>query len=313
MLKNVKSAKIKVIGIGGSGVNAVSRMAREGIFGVELIAANTDAQSLKICPVAKKILIGKEATAGLGTGMDIKLGERAARESAEELKNILSGAELVFLTCGLGGGTGTSGIPVIAEIAKSVGALTLAVVTLPFTFEGVQRRILAQEGLKKLERKVDGLLVIANDKLLELTEPNITLEKAFWFCDTVLREAVKGISDLISLPGIINVDFADLRGVLENSGKAFLGIGKAKGEKRALTAANLALQSPLLSFSVRDAHGILLNIAGKEDLSLDEVNLAATFIKKTAKPGTKLIFGVSDDPSLANGEIKVTVIATSKG
>ena len=313
MPKNVKASKIKVVGIGGSGVNAVSRMAREGVFGVELIAVNTDAQSLRICPIAKKILIGKEATAGLGTGMDIKLGEKAAKESQGELKEILQGAEMVFLTCGLGGGTGTSGIPVVAEIAKSIGALTLAVVTLPFSFEGAQRKALAQAGLKKLEKKVDGLLVISNDKLLELTEPNVTLEKAFWFCDTVLREAVKGIADLISLPGIINVDFADLRSVLESSGKAFLGIGRARGEKRALTAANAALHSPLLNFSVKDSHGILLNIAGRDDLSLDEVNLAATFIKKTAKPGTKLIFGVSDDPSLANGEIKITVIATSRG
>ncbi len=311
MNKN-KSPKIKVVGIGGSGVNAVSRMAREGIFGVELIAANTDAQSLRVCPVARKILIGRNITAGLGAGMDVKLGEKAAKESREELKEAMIGAEMIFLTCGLGGGTGSSGIPILAEIAKSMGALTLAVVTLPFSFEGMQRKAIAQAGLKKLEKKVDGLLTISNDKLLELTEPNISLGKAFWFCDTVLREAVKGISDLISLPGIINVDFADLRSVLENSGKAFLGIGKAKGEKRALTAASLALHSPLLNFSVKDSQGILLNIAGKDDLSLDEVNLAATFIKKTAKPGTKMIFGVSDDPSLGNGEIKITVIATAK-
>lgn len=304
--------KIKVIGIGGSGVNAVTRMAKEGVAGVELIAVNTDAQSLKVCPVTKRILIGKEITQGLGAGMDVKLGQKAARESQEELRYAIQGAELVFLTCGLGGGTGSSGIPVLGELSKALGSLTLAVVTLPFSFEGIQRKIVANQALKALDGKVDALLTIPNDKLLGLVKANTSVQDAFWFCDGVLREAVKGISDLVSLPGIINVDFADLRGVLENSGKALLGIGRARGEKRALTAASSALKSPLLDFSFKESDGILLNIAGGGDLSLTEVNTAASFIKKSAQPRAKIVFGVSEDTSLKDGEIKVTVIATSK-
>lgn len=304
--------KIKVVGIGGSGVNAITRMAKEGVAGVELIAVNTDAQALKACPVAKRILLGKETTKGLGAGMDVKLGQKAARESQEELKQALQGAELVFLTCGLGGGTGSSGIPILGEISKSLGALTLAVVTLPFSFEGMPRKVLAQQALRNLEGKVDALLTIPNDKLLDLVKPNTTVEDAFWFCDGVLREAVKGISDLVSLPGIINVDFADLRGILENSGRALFGIGKAKGEKRAIVAAAAALHSPLLDFSFKDSDGILLNIAGVNDLSLSEVNTAASFVKKSVQARAKIVFGVSEDPTLKDGEIKVTVIATCK-
>jgi len=304
--------KIKVVGLGGSGVNAVTRMAKEGIEGVELIAVNTDAQSLKLCPVTKRILIGKEATQGLGAGMDVKLGEKAAIESQEELKQAIQGAELVFLTCGLGGGSGSGGIPVLGEIAKGVGALTLAVVTLPFSFEGIQRKMVANQASKALEGKIDALLIIPNDKLLDLVKANTSVQDAFWFCDEVLREAVKGISDLVSLPGIINVDFADLRGILENSGKALLGIGTARGEKRAIIAASSALKSPLLDFSFKESDGILLNIAGSGDLSLTEVNAAASFVKKSAQPRAKIVFGVSEDVSLKDGEIKVTVIATSK-
>ncbi|MDD5433170.1 MAG: cell division protein FtsZ [Candidatus Pacebacteria bacterium] len=304
--------KIKVVGIGGSGVNAVSRMNREKVSGVELIAVNTDAQVLKVCPVQKKILIGKKTTGGFGAGMDIHLGEKAAKESYAELKQALEGAELVFLTCGLGGGSGSAGISVLGEIAKSVGALTVAIVTLPFGFEGAQRKNIANWGLKRLESKVDSFLVIQNDRLLKLVGPNTTIDNAFWVCDSILREAVKGISDLVSLPGIINVDFADLRNILLNSGRAFLGIGRAKGEKRALSAASSALQSPLLDFSLRDAQGILLNIAGNDDLSITEVNIAATFIKKNALASAKIIFGVSEDTHLEKGELKITLIATSK-
>lgn len=304
--------KIKVVGIGGSGVNAISRMCKEKISGVELIAVNTDDQSLRICPIAKKILIGKKITGGFGAGMDIRLGEKAARESYEELKKAMEGAELVFLTCGLGGGSGTAGIPVLGEIAKSVGALTVAVVTVPFSFEGTQRKSIASWGLKKLEGKTDSFLVIQNDRLLKMVGPSATIENAFWVCDSILREAVKGISDLVSLPGIINVDFADLRSILLSSGRAFLGIGRAKGEKRALAAASSALQSPLLDFSLKNAQGILLNIAGGEDLSITEVNMAATFIKKNALPQAKIIFGVSEDTHLESGELKITLIATSK-
>lgn len=307
-----KLPKIKVVGIGGSGVNAISRMVKEGVFGVELAAVNTDAQSLRNCPVQRKILIGEKSTEGFGAGMDVKLGEKAARESYEKLKEMLSGTEMVFLTCGLGGGTGSGGIPVLGEIAKGLGVLTVAIVTLPFSFEGIYRKNIANQALGNLKSKVDTFLVIPNDKLLILSNPNTTLEQAFWLCDGVLREAVKAIADLVSLPGIINLDLADLRGILKNSGQAFLGIGKSRGEKRAITAADMALHSPLLDFSVKDSQGVLLNIAGSDDLTLTEVNTAASFIKENVPPSVKIVFGVSEDDTLANGELKITVIATSK-
>jgi len=307
-----KLPKIKVIGIGGSGVNAISRMAEAGISGVDLVAVNTDAQSLRMCPVNQRILIGKNTTHGWGAGMDVKLGARAAQESREELKQAVIGAEMVFLTCGLGGGSGTSGIPVLGEIAKELGVLTLVVVTMPFSFEGQQRKNVAQQGLKDLAGKVDALLVIPNDKLLDLSKPNTTVDSAFRLCDEVLREAVRAISDLVSLPGIINVDFADLKNVLKSAGRAFLGIGRARGEKRAIIAASAALRSSLLDFSIEDASGILINIAGAADLSLSEVNTAANFIKKNANPKAKIVFGVSEDDGLKDSEIKITVIATNK-
>ena len=307
-----KTPKIKVIGIGGSGVNTISRMAKDGLGSVELIAVNTDAQSLRICSNPKKILIGKQLTGGLGAGMDVKLGEKAARENYQELQEAMAGAEMVFLTCGLGGGSGSPGIGVLGEIAKSMGILTMAVVTMPFSFEGAQRRAVASWGLRNLKGKVDALLSIQNDKLLELVNANTTIDNAFWICDGVLREAVKAVADLVSLPGIINVDFADLRSVLENSGQAFLGIGLAKGEKRASVAAHSALTSPLLDMSVKEAQGVLLNIAGSQDLTLEEVNSAATLVKQIARAGTKIVFGVSEDGALKEGELKVTLIATSK-
>ncbi|MDD5146586.1 MAG: cell division protein FtsZ [Candidatus Pacebacteria bacterium] len=306
-----KVPKIKVVGIGGSGVNAVNRMHKSGILGVELVAVNTDVQSLNASAAEKKILIGEKTTGGLGSGMDVRVGEKAARESYETLKLALNGAEMVFLTCGLGGGTGSSGIPILGEIAKHLRALTVAIVTLPFSFEGAARRAIANQALKKLQDNVDSLLVIPNDKLLLLSGPNTTVEHAFWLGDSVLREAVKGIADLISLNGIISVNLADLRNLLEDSGKAFLGIGQAKGEKRATIAANMALNSPLLDFALHEAQGILLNIAGGDDLSLAEVNTAASFIKQQAPSTAKIIFGVSDDPSLPKGEIKITVIASA--
>lgn len=307
----IKMPKIRVVGVGGSGVNAVSRMHKSGMTGVELVAVNTDVQSLNTCPVERKILIGEKTTGGLGAGMDVRVGEKAARESYEVLKQTLTGAEMIFLTCGLGGGTGSSGIPILGEIAKSLGALTVAVVTLPFSFEGQPRRIIANQALKRLEENVDSLLVIANDKLLMLSGPNTTVEHALWMGDSVLREAVKAISDLVSLNGIISVNLSDLRALLEDSGKAFLGIGQAKGEKRATTAATMALNSPLLDFALDEAQGILLNITGGDDLSLAEVNTAASFIKEQAPNNAKIIFGVSDDPSLPRGEIKVIVIASA--
>jgi len=307
-----KTPRIKVVGVGGSGVNAINRMVKEGLTGVELIAVNTDAQSLKMSSAPRKVLIGRKATGGLGTGMNVRLGEKAAKESYEELKDVLKGTELVFLTCGLGGGSGTSGICVLGDIAKELGILSIAVVTLPFSFEGVQRKNVAKCGLRNLSGKVDTYLTIQNDKLLEVVSPQTTVENAFWVCDGILREAVKAIADLVSLPGIINVDFADLRGILKHSGRAFLGIGKAKGEKRPVAAAHAALQSPLLDFSIKSSEGILLNIAASEDVSLTEVHLAASAIRKQARPKTKIIFGVSDDDSLEKGEMKVILIATSK-
>jgi len=309
MAKNL--LKTKVIGIGGSGVNAVSRMHKEKIEGAELIAVNTDAQTLLRSPAGKKILIGKETTGGLGAGMNVRLGEKAARENYQELKEAMAGAEMIFLTCGLGGGSGSPGVAVLGEISRELKILTVAVVTLPFFFEGAQRKNIAQRALNNLIGRVDAVLIIENDRLLKLVQPNTSIENAFLLCDQILFEAVKGISDLISLPGIINVDFADLKAVLKNSGRAFLGQGQAKGEKRAIEAAGLALKSPLLSYSVKEAKGVLLNIAGSHDLTLQEINTAATFIKSAASAGTKIIFGVSQDRGLKEGEMKITVIATS--
>lgn len=293
-------------------MNSVSRMYREGVFNVELIGINTDAQSLKIANCAKKILIGRKITGGLGAGMDVRLGETAARENIEDLKKMMAGAEIIFLTCGLGGGSGTSGIVVLAEAARSLGILTIAVCTLPFSFEGRERKRVALWGLNKLRNKVDSLMIIPNDKILELAGAQTTVEHAFWLCDSVLREAVKGISDLVSLPGIISLNFADLKSLLKNSGRSFLGIGVSRGDKRAITAAQAALTSPLLDFSIKDSQGIILNIVGGDDLSLAEVNSAAETVKMAVKKGTKIIFGVSDDPNLKSGDLKLIVIATSQ-
>ncbi|MCL5011207.1 MAG: cell division protein FtsZ, partial [Patescibacteria group bacterium] len=275
-------------------------------------AANTDVQSLKNCKTTKKILIGQKTTAGLGAGMDVVLGERAATESKNELKEAIAGADLLFLAAGLGGGSGTAAVSVVGDLAKSLGILTIAVVFLPFSFEGSQRKNIAASGLESLKNKIDTYLAVPNDKLLALAGPNTTVENIFWIGDGILREAVKCVCDLIYLPGVINVDFADLKTILKHAGRAFLGVGQAKGEKRALSAASSALQSPLLDFSLKDADGILLNIAGGDDLSLAEVNSAAGFIKRNARPEARIIFGVSEDDNLGKGDIKVTVIATSK-
>lgn len=303
--------KIKVIGVGGSGVNVINRMSEKGVFGVELVAVNTDAQSLKNCSCPQRILIGKNTTHGWGAGMDVRLGARAAQENIDDLKKILEGADMIFLTCGLGGGSGTSCIPILGGLAKAAGILTMAVVTMPFSFEGQQRKAVALAGLKSLQENVDALLVINNDKLLELTKPNTSVSGAFWLCDEILREAVKAISDLVSLPGVISVDFADLKTILKSAGLSFLGIGRAKGEKRAMIAALAALRSSLLEFSLKMAGGILINIAGAGDLSLSEVNIAANFVRNNANPKARIVFGVSEDETLEEGEIKITVIATT--
>jgi cell division protein FtsZ len=313
--------KIKVVGVGGSGGNAISRMAKTKLKGVELIAINADHQDLKKCRAHLKLRIGRQLTQGLGTGMNPEIGRRAAEEQREEIEGILKGSDLVFVTCGMGGGCGSGAAPVIAEIAKNLGALTVAIVTTPFSFEGEGRRKIAESGIRKLKEKVDTLISIQNDKLLEILDPQTPVVSAFWVCDDILRQAVQGISDLILLPGIINVDFADIRAILQNSGTAIFGIGQAKGEKRAETAARLALNSPLLDVSCKGAQGVLFNVSGGKDLSLSEIEEIAKVISQEINPQAskenklptgqaRVIFGAVQDEKLRKGEIKVTVIAT---
>jgi len=301
---------IKVVGIGGSGGNAVSRMMKCDIKGVELLAINADIQDLHKINVLQKIQIGKKLTRGLGTGMNPEIGRMAAEEQKEEIKEALKGADMVFITCGLGGGCGSGASLVVAEIAKNLGALTIAIVTKPFSFEGIQRMAIAENSLKKLKQKVDSLIVISNDKLLSILEPKTTVLNAFWFCDEILRQAVQGISDLIVLPGIINIDFADVKAIMKNSGSALFGVGMAKGPERAKIAAQKALNFPLLDISCKGAKGILFNVSGGKDISLSEVEEVAKIITQEVSQGAKIIFGAIQDEKLKTGEIKVTVIAT---
>ena len=303
-------AKIKVIGVGGSGSNAVSRMMKCKIQGIDLIALNADAQDLKHTFAHQKIRIGRKTTKGLGTGMNPEIGRKAAEENREEIEKVLKGSDMVFITCGLGGGCGSGASSVVAEIAKKQGALTIAVVTKPFSFEGNQRQTIAEKALKNLREKVDTLLIIPNDKVLSLVDKETTLLSAFWACDEVLREAVQGISDLIVFPGIINVDFADLKAIMKNSGPALFGIGYGKGENRIEEAVNRAINSPLLDFSIQGAKGLLFNVSGGRDISLEEVNNIANIITKHTSPRAKVIFGAVQDKNLSKGEIKITVIAT---
>ena len=303
--------KIKVIGIGGSGGNAISRMAVSKIEGVDLIAINADIQDLKKSQADFKLQIGKISTKGLGAGMNPKVGEIAAKENQKEIQEILKGTDMVFIACGLGGGVGTGAAPVVADIARKEGILTVAVVTKPFSFEGIPRSKIAEQGLENLKNKVDTLLVIPNDRILNMVEPGASVFSAFWVCDDILRQAVQGISDLITLPGIINIDFADLKSIMKNSGPALLGVGKASGEKRIETALNLAINSPLLDGnSLKKGKAVLFNISGGKDLTLEEVNFAAQEIKKTADPAAKVIFGAVQDRNLAEGELKIMVILT---
>ncbi len=304
------TTKIKVIGVGGSGSNTVSRMMRAKIKGVELIALNTDAQDLAKSRAHFKLHIGKKITQGLGTGMNPEIGKRAALENKEEISEILKDTDMVFITYGSGGGTGTGAGPVVAEIAKNLGVLTVAIVTKPFSFEGAYRRKIAELGIRKLKEKVDTLLTIQNDKLLEILDLKTTVLNAFWVCDDILRQAVQGISDLIVLPGIINVDFADVKAIMKNAGTAIIGIGRAKGEKRAEQAAKSALYSPLLDISCRGAKGILFNVSGGKDISLSEIDEIAGIITQEINPEAKVVFGAVQDEKLKKGEIKVTVIAT---
>ena len=304
------NTKIKVVGVGGSGGNAISRMAKCKIKGVELVAINADAQDLQKARANLKVRIGRELTKGLGAGMNPEIGRMAAEEQKDEIKEVLRGSDMVFIACGLGGGCGSGAAPVVAEIAKRAGSLTLAVVTMPFSFEGLQRMEIAKNSLKKLKGKVDTLITISNDRLLSILEPNTTVLNAFWACDEILRQAVQGISDLIVLPGIININFADVKAIMKDSGSALFGIGRASGPERAIQAARKALSSPLLDISSKGAKGVLFNVSGGKDISLSEIDEAAKVITEQVSPEAKVIFGAIQDEKLNKGEIKITVIAT---
>lgn len=296
------------MGVGGSGGNAVSRMSKCRIQGVELIALNCDAQDLRKTRAHKKIQIGKELTKGLGAGMNPKIGRLAAEESRALIEESLKNSDIIFVVSGLGGGTGSGAVPVVAEIAKNSGALTIGAVTLPFSFEGAQRRKIALVSQKKLREKVDALFVIANDKLLTQIDEQTTCDSAFWRCDEVLRQAVQGISDLIVKPGIINVDFADVKAVMSEAGNALFGVGHAQGEKKIERAANMAINSPFLDFGIKGAERILFNITGGKNLSLAEVQEAAKIIAKSSS-AQRVIFGAIEDRKLKPDEVKITLIA----
>ena len=304
-------ARIKVIGVGGSGKNTVNHMMNSKVGGVDFIAVNTDAQDLHNSQAKKKIHIGKNLTRGLGTGMNPDLGRRAIEETKEEVQEALKGADMAFITCGMGGGTGTGAAPVVARTAKESGILTVAVVTKPFFFEGQQRMKIAEQGIEELKNVVDALIVIPNDRLLQTVEKNVTAKNAFAICDNILKEAVEGISDLITTPGIINIDFADVRSVLENSGAALMGIGTGTGENRAADAARAAISSPLLEISINGAKGVLFSIAGGDDLTMFEIQEAAKAITESVDQNAKIIFGTIHDDKLKKGEVKITVIASS--
>lgn len=302
-------AKIKVIGVGGGGSNAVNRMIEFGVRGVEFITANTDAQALQLTKAEQKLQLGEKLTRGLGAGGNPEIGKKAAEESREMIQNALRGADMVFVTAGMGGGTGTGAAPVIASIAKECGALTVGVVTRPFTFEGRKRAMQAEMGIETLKENVDTLIVIPNDRLLEIVDKKTPMMEAFREADNVLRQAVQGISDLIAVPGLINLDFADVKTIMTERGSALMGIGVASGENRAAEAARKAIMSPLLETSINGARGIIINITGGSNLSLYEVNEAAEIVIAASDPDVNMIFGASIDDSLKD-EIKVTVIAT---
>lgn len=303
-------AKIRVLGIGGGGCNAIDTMiATQQIKGVEFIAVNTDAQALLKSEAATKLQIGDKLTHGLGSGSDPEIGRKAADESKEKIKEVLSSSDMVFLTAGMGGGTGTGGAATIARVAKEVGALTIAVVTKPFLFEGTRRMVVAEEGIEKLKKAVDALIVIPNQKLLDIIDKNMSLIEAFRMADGVLGQGVQGISDLITMPGLINVDFADVKSVMSEAGSALMGIGVGTGENRALVAAKGAISSPLLDVSIKGARGLLFNIIGGKDLKMGEVNQAAKIIADMAETDANIIFGAVIDEQMVD-QIKITVIAT---
>lgn len=303
-------AKIKVIGIGGGGGNTINSMiTQQQVQGVEFVAVNTDAQALFSNPAATKVQIGEELTKGLGSGGQPEIGRRAAEESSEKLSEVIEGSDMVFITAGMGGGTGTGSAPVIADIARKTGALTVAVVTKPFTFEGARRRIAAEEGIENLRDKVDTLIIIPNQRLLDVVDKTMSMLEAFKVADSVLGQGVQGISDIIVLPGLINVDFADVRTIMTDAGSSLMGIGYGTGEGRAATAARAAIASPLLEVSIDGAQGVLFNITGGKDMSMFEVDEAAKIISAAADPDANIIFGASIDEGLID-QVKITVIAT---
>jgi cell division protein FtsZ len=302
-------AQIRVIGVGGGGSNAVNRMIQADIRGVEFIAVNTDAQALLLAQAPHKIRIGDKLTRGLGAGGNPAIGAKAAEESSEDLLEAVREADMVFITSGMGGGTGTGASPVIAQMSKEVGALTIGVVTKPFAFEGARRRQVAEEGIQQLREKVDTLIIIPNDRLLQVADKKMTVDAAFRMADDVLRQGIQGISELITVPGLINLDFADVKAIMAEGGAALMGVGRGSGEARSADAARAAISSQLLDVSIEGAKGILFNLRGGNDLTLFEVNEAAEIIGKAADPDANIIFGAVIDPSM-DGEVQITVIAT---
>lgn len=302
-------AQIRVIGVGGGGSNAVNRMIQANMMGIEFIAVNTDAQALLLTQAQSFIRIGDKLTRGLGAGGNPNVGAKAAEENAEELYERLKGSDMVFITAGMGGGTGTGASPVIAQIAREVGALTVGVVTKPFAFEGTKRRVAAEEGIANLKQHVDTLITVPNDRLLQVADKKMPLKEAFRLADDVLRQGIQGISDLITVPGLINLDFADVKTIMSAAGSALMAIGEASGESRAIDAAHIAISSPLLDIDINGAHGVLFNITGGLDLTLYEVNEAADIISKAAHPDANIIFGAVQDQAF-DGKVKITVIAT---
>jgi cell division protein FtsZ len=302
-------AQIKVLGVGGGGANAVNRMIFQGIQGVEFVSVNTDAQALMLSNAPHRLRIGDKLTKGLGAGGNPEVGQKAGQESAEEIKSLLKGADMVFVTCGMGGGTGTGAAPVIAKLAKEAGALTIGVVTKPFNFEGSRRRRVADDGIKQLKDSVDTLIVIPNDRLLQIVDKKASIQQAFHVADDVLRQGIQGISELITVPGLINLDFADVRTIMAEGGSALMAIGQAGGDNRAQNAAEQAIHSALLDVTIDGAQGILFNVTGGPDMSLYEVNEAAEIIRRTADPEANIIFGAVVDPELKE-TIRITVIAT---
>ena len=302
-------ARIKVVGVGGGGCNAVNRMIEEGLSGIEFVAVNTDAQALLMSKAETRVRIGEKSTRGLGAGGHPEAGQKAAEESQEELRQVLSGSDMVFVTAGLGGGTGTGAAPIIAQIARENNALTIGVVTRPFTFEGARRIQGAEDGIERLKEHADTLICIPNDRLLQIVDKRASLQDAFRVADDVLRQGIQGISELITIPGLINLDFADVRTIMSEGGAALMAVGRASGEDRARIAAEMAISSQLLDITIDGARGILFNVTGGDSLTLFEVNQAAAIIKETAHPDVNLIFGAVIDPAMGD-DIRVTVIAT---